>query len=296
MATVAGKSELPLIVIVGPTASGKSSLAMRLADEFNGEIISADSRAIFKGLDIGTAKPTPEDQKRIRHWGIDLVDPGEKFTVKDFQEYAYRAIDDIRSRGKIPFLVGGTGLYIDGVVYRYTFSTTFGEEKRRQYEAMSLEELYTHCDDNNISLPENYKNKRYVINTILRDGQPRGRLLVPDTRTYVVGITTDKELLRERIANRADEIVSPPVLNEAMRVAQKFGWNNEAMTGNIYRLITHESKIEELEALKQKFIALDWQLAKRQLTWFRRSEHIVWRSADEAYTYCARILAKLNNS
>jgi tRNA dimethylallyltransferase len=296
MATVTGETELPLIVIVGPTASGKSSLAMRLAEEFDGEIISADSRAIYKGLDIGTAKPTQEDQKRIPHWGIDLVEPGEKFTVKDFQEYAYRAIDDIRARGKVPFLVGGTGLYIDGVVYRYTFTTTLNDDKRSHFETMSLDELYNYCDDNNIKLPENYKNKRYVISTIVRNGRPSSRQSRPDSNTYVVGITTDKETLRERITRRAEEIVSAPVLGEALRVAQQFGWNNEAMTGNIYRLMTPESKVEDLETLKERFIALDWQLAKRQLTWFRRSEHIVWQSADEAYTYCARILAKSNNS
>ena len=98
--------EAPLVVIVGPTASGKSGLAMKLAEQFGGEIICADSRTVYKGMDIGTAKPSAQDQARVKHWGLDLVEPNEPFSVADFQKYAYEKIADIRARGKIPFLVG----------------------------------------------------------------------------------------------------------------------------------------------------------------------------------------------
>lgn len=295
MATI-GRDAQPLIVIVGPTASGKSSLAMKLAEEFEGEIISADSRAIYKGLDIGTAKPTHDDQNKIAHWGIDLVDAGQQYSVKDFQDYANTAIADIRSRGKVPFLVGGTGLYIDAVIYGYTFSTTLRRDDRAVFEAMSLEGLHQYCAKHNIKLPENHKNKRYVINTILRGDQKGSRKQHLIDNTYVVGITTDRNVLRERITKRADMIVTPEVLNEGMQVAKEYGWSSEAMTANIYHLMTPDLTINDLEGLKEKFVTLDWQLAKRQLTWLRRSEHIKWLPLDDAYTYCARILAKSNNS
>ena len=102
--------QLPLVVIVGPTASGKTALAVRLASHYNGEIICADSRTVYKGMDIGTAKPTAEERALAPHWGLDLVEPNEGFSAADFKAYATATIDQIRARGAVPFLVGGTGL------------------------------------------------------------------------------------------------------------------------------------------------------------------------------------------
>jgi tRNA dimethylallyltransferase len=110
------------LVVVGPTASGKTGAAIELAQKLNGEVISADSRAIYRGLDIGSAKPTPAEQAGIPHHGIDLVNPDERFTVADFQVYAYDKMRDIAARGKLPILAGGSGLYIDAVIYNYNFS------------------------------------------------------------------------------------------------------------------------------------------------------------------------------
>jgi len=112
-----------VIVIVGPTASGKTGAGIELAKKIDGEVISADSRAIYKGMDIGTAKPTSEEMDGIRHWGIDLVNPDERFTVADFKEYAEKVILDIKSRGKVPIIVGGTGLYVDALVFDYKFNS-----------------------------------------------------------------------------------------------------------------------------------------------------------------------------
>ena len=111
-----------VIVIVGPTGSGKTGLAIDLALRAQGEVISADSRAIYRGMDIGTAKPTQEEMRGVRHWGLDLVEPGERFTVADFKEYALGAIEDIRARGRLPIIAGGTGLYVDAIVYDYQFN------------------------------------------------------------------------------------------------------------------------------------------------------------------------------
>lgn len=109
------------LIILGPTGSGKTGVSIELAKKLNGEIISADSRAIYKGMDIGTAKPTKKEQQGIPHYGLDLVEPGERFTVADWKEYAEAKIEDIKSRGKLPIIVGGTGLYIDALIFDYHF-------------------------------------------------------------------------------------------------------------------------------------------------------------------------------
>ena len=111
-----------VIVIAGPTGSGKTGVSIEIAKEIGGEIISADSRAIYKGMDIGTAKPSMEERDGVPHFGFDLVGPGERFTVADWKEYAECKIEEIRSRGHIPMVVGGTGLYIDALIYDYTFT------------------------------------------------------------------------------------------------------------------------------------------------------------------------------
>ena len=118
--------EKPVIVIVGPTASGKTGAAIDLAKRISGEIISADSRTIYKGMDIGTAKPTRDEYKKIVHYGFDLVEPDERFTVYDWKKYAEEKIDEIRSRGDYPIVVGGTGLYVDALIFDYQF----GENKK----------------------------------------------------------------------------------------------------------------------------------------------------------------------
>ena len=172
---MATKPLAPLVVIAGPTASGKSSLAMELAQQFRGEIICADSRTIYTGMDIGTAKPSSADRALVPHWGLDLVEPGEYFSAADFKTYAVQKIAEIRARGHVPFLVGGTGLYIDSVVFDYAFGPAADKERREQLNTMTIEELYNYCNKNNVVLPENEKNKRYVIRAIELAGIPSGR-------------------------------------------------------------------------------------------------------------------------
>ncbi len=298
MAEINGQSQHPpLVVICGPTASGKTGLAIRLAREFDGEIISADSRAIYRGLDIGTAKPTVVEQQQVLHWGIDLVKPSERFTAAEFQAYATAKIAEIRDRGRLPFLVGGTGLYVDSVVYDFQFPQIENEAERREvFEKWSLDELCEYCTRHNITPPENHKNKRYVINTILRNGITPQRRAAPISNTIIVGIATDKQELRRRIEQRAEEIFNTNVVSEARAAGTVYGWDNEAMTGNIYPLIrNYLDGTLTIEEAQRQFVTLDWRLAKRQLTWLKRSEHIKWLPLEEAYTYCARELAKLNN-
>jgi tRNA dimethylallyltransferase len=284
---------LPLVVIVGPTASGKTSAAIKLAKEANGEIICADSRTIYKGMDIGTAKPTLEEQAGVPHWGLDLVKPGDYFTAADFKQYAEAKITDIRARGRIPFLVGGTGLYIDAVLFDYQFGPAADSERRAYLEMMSLGALRSYCLKNNIKLPENDMNKRYVIRAIEQQGISAERREQPIANSIIVGITTEREILRERITQRAEQIFDSDVVEEATLLGEKYGWESEAMTGNIYPLIHSylEGRTTFLE-MKDKFTTLDWRLAKRQLTWLRRNKFIKWMPLSEVYGYVSGLLAK----
>lgn len=289
--------DLPLIVIIGPTASGKTGLAIRLAKKFGGEVICADSRTIYKGMDIGTAKPSHEEQNGVPHWGIDIVRPDETFTAKQFQDYAYHKIDEIRSRGKIPFLVGGAGLYVDAVIYHYEFPRPMTDADRRKFEQMSQADLYQYCIENNIELPINDKNRRHLMRAINQNGAPQKRSRQIESNTFVVGIATEKDTLRRRIDDRTEEMFSSGVVDEAVRLSEEFGWESEAMTSNVYRsLRDYIDGGRSIEEVKNDFKRRDWQLARRQMTWFRRNDEIEWCSLDDAYTYIAHLIATENKS
>lgn len=286
-------NKLPLVVIVGPTASGKTSLAVKLAQSYGGEIISADSRTVYRGMDIGTAKPTQEERSQVPHWGLDLVNPDERFTAADFQGYAQQKIIEVRSRGHVPFLVGGTGLYIDAVVFDYQFEHNRDSALRQKFASWSLEELYEYCISNNIDLPENAKNKRYVIRAIEQKGINTTRKLKPGNDTVIVGIATDKNILRARIEKRTEQLFDDGVVKEATLLGERYGWQYESMTGNIYRLAKLYLEGElNLDQYKKRFTTLDWQLAKRQITWLRRNPFINWLSLEEAEDYLSLLLAK----
>ncbi|MEK7621391.1 MAG: tRNA (adenosine(37)-N6)-dimethylallyltransferase MiaA [Patescibacteria group bacterium] len=281
----------PLVVIAGPTASGKSQIAMQVAAKHNGEIICADSRTVYRGMDIGTAKPSKVDQKQIPHHMLDVVKPDQRFTVADFQRMTNKIIKDVRLRGKLPILVGGTGLYIDSVILDYKFDVDYDKDLRKKLEATSLEELYVYCKTNNISLPKNHKNKRHVVRNIERNG------VVVRSNDYflstsiVVAIATKKDELRKRIVQRTEHFFESGVVKEAKLLGEKYGWKHESMSGNIYPIV-HEMLDEKLtmQQAKEKYITQDWRLAKKQLTWLKRHDFIQWKSRDEAFEYITECL------
>ena len=285
------EDRLPLIVIVGPTASGKTSLAIQLAKKYRGEIICADSRTVYRGMNIGTAKPSLEEQQEVSHWGLDLVDPGDSFSVSQFKGYTRQKIKEIRSRGNIPFLVGGTGLYIDSVIFDFQFGAKYSKEKRANLQEMTISELQQYCVNHDVALPENSKNKRYLIRAIERAGKKPSGLEVPLSNTIVVGITTGKQLLRQRITDRAKKMFKDGVVEETIGLANNAGWCNEAMTGNVYPIIKKliEKEIDEDQAI-QELIVSDVNLVKRQLTWFRRNPFIEWGDAYSCEQYLSRVL------
>ena len=288
-------NKTPLIVIVGPTASGKTSLAINLAEIYGGEIICADSRTVYKDMDIGTAKPSYEDCQRVPHWGIDLVYPYEYFSAAEFKQYSLKKIEDIRSRNKIPFLVGGTGLYIDAIVFDYKFGNKSDVKKRTLLEKLTIEELWEYCSKNNIELPDNYNNKRYVIRCIEQGGINNSRKVEINNNIIVVGISTDRDNLRKRIKDRIEQFFDNNVVEEARILGKIYGWDNRAMSGNIYpilhKYIDNEINIEEE---KVEIFYRDWHLAKRQMTWFRRNKNIEWLELNQVPSYIYSRMASLS--
>ena len=254
-------SGLPTIIILGPTGSGKTAIGIKIAKKLNGEIISADSRAIYKGMDIGTAKPSKTERQDIPHYGIDLVEPDERFTVSDWKQYAKNKIAKIKARGKVPIIVGGTGLYIDALVYDYQFRGPTGA-KIGDIEQKT-------CSD----------RKEIKGDYIL------------------VGIDVPTEQLRERLSNRITQMFAPNLYKETKRLVQKYGWHNGAMTSNIYQYAWDYMQGNlDLEEAKQKCFYDDWHLAKRQLTWFKRNPSIVWLSPEKVYSFVVNTYNKYQKS
>jgi tRNA dimethylallyltransferase len=274
-------SSSPLVVIVGPTASGKSALAMTIAQRYGGEIIAADSRTVYRGMDIGTAKPTTEDQQIVTHHLIDIRNPDEPFNAAIFKTLGIAAIDDISSRGRLPLLVGGTGLYIDAILFDYEFGASADEAERRELNQKTAEELQEICRDNNIDIPINSRNKRHLIRAIeLRGLKKQNKRLRPDT--FVVGLSTERDKLKVRIEERARHMVAQGVLGEAALLGERYDWESEAMKGSIYRIFRNvvDGKKSVEEAIEE-FVRSDMALAKRQMTWFKRNPSIVWSKSPD---------------
>ena len=282
-----------VIAIIGPTAVGKTALSFALAEHYGTDLISGDAYQIYRHMDIGTAKPTRDERANVPHWGLDLVEPGGRFTVADFKAYAEQKIAEIRERGNVPFLVGGTGLYIDAIVFDFAFAGEANEVLREQLEQMNVQELQKYCENNNIKLPENDHNKRYLIRAIERKNVTVKRRETPIDNTIVVGITTNRETLRTRIALRSEQLFANNVVEEATILGKKYSWDSEAMTGNVYPLVRKyiAGELDET-GLRREFEISDWRLAKRQMTWLRRNPYIMWGTIEASEHYLSRILAR----
>ncbi len=284
-------SQIPLIVITGPTASGKSGLAIKLAKKWGGEIICADSRTIYKGMDIATAKPTQSEQKTVRHWMLDVVSPGEPYSVYDFQQQVFRIIDDIRSRGKIPLLVGGSGLYIDSVILDFKLGPGVNTELRNKLTLLSTDELRTMILAQQLPLPENQNNRRYLIRCIEKNNTITSRKMQPDTSTYVVALNIDRDVLRQHISQRIQLMFESGLVQETQQMLGMYHENSQAMTSNAYEIVAQllQNEIDE-DTAKQKLVTRDLRLAKRQITWLRRHDFVTWLPVEAAEQYFDTIL------
>ena len=269
-----------LLIISGPTASGKTSLGFSLAKKFNGEIISADSRQVYKGMDIITGK---EEDPDIKTWLLSVVDPDEDFSVSDFYRLAWEAVNDIWKRGKLPIIVGGTGFYIkallDGIG---TMGIAPDQKLRDKLDALSVEELAKRLQKVDPKRWENMnisdrKNPRRLVRAI----EVAGKLTVNNEQLTVnslwIGLTAPFPLLYERIDKRVDERIKMGGIEETKNLAKKFGWDVYSMTGQGYRELRGfvEGKISFEEAVKRWKFA-EHKYARKQMTWFKKEKRIVW--------------------
>jgi len=290
----AKKAKPPLIIVLGPTASGKTALSVKLAQKFNGEIISADSRQIYRYMDIGTDKISAKDMGGIKHYMIDIKNPDQIFTMADFQREATRCIGEILNKGKLPFLVGGTGLYINAIAESYELDSAppdkdlRGELEKELIEkgANALHDMLKELDPLSAS-KIHPNNHRYLIRALeinLKSGKPKGnRKGESKYEIFKIGIDWPREDLYARINKRVEEQIGRGILNEIKTLlSEGYARTLPSMTGLGYKeffpYLDNEKSVEEcLEDLKQN----TRNYAKRQLTWFGRDDTIYWITPGE---------------
>lgn len=288
----AGQQRPKLIVIAGPTASGKSELAMRIAKRFNGEIIAADSRTIYKGADIGTAKPTREDRKVVSIWGLDLIEPGQAFSAKQFKDYADQKLNEIRDRGHLPILAGGTGLYVDSVVFDFRFRPAADAKRRKELEGKPIEELQQEVESGGYEMPENRLNRRHLIRVIESSGVVGGRRSSPLPGTMIIGLMPPPDRLRQMISDRIEDIFISGVQKETKRLINRYGEENAVSAGIVYGVCANLlTKKINIEAAKEQTKTKEWHYARRQRTWLKRNSYIHWfEDTDTAERYIKNLL------
>ena len=278
-----------LIVITGTTASGKSDITVEIAKKYGGEIVSADSRQVFKGLDLGTGKITKEEMQGVPHYLLDVAEPGEYFSLADFQRLAYEAIDDINSRNKQAFLCGGTGLYINAVVDGYCLQEARPDPKlRKKVEETPIEELIALLKekDPDALIRVDLKNKRRVERAAEKVLLGRvGEL--PKVKRYdslVIGVTWPRDILYERIGIRLDKRLEMGMIDE-VKALRDNGVSDEFLykLGLEYRYILMylRGEFSDFDSFKDKLFMEIRHLAKEQMTWFRKRDDIQWIDMDK---------------
>ena len=291
-----------LIVVEGTTASGKSDFGVELAQRYGGEVISADSRQVFRGLDLGSGKITPEETKGVPHHLIDVCDAGSFFSMADFQKLAYEAIDDVIARGKLPFLVGGTGLYVASVADGYVMSDRMPDlAYRAELEKLTTEELYVMLRSLVPDTDVDPRNRNRVMRVLekIHDGDDVTPTKQARYETLRLGVTWDRAVVRQRIDERLDRRIELGMIEEVKGLLDA-GVSEEYMIklGLEYKFITQylrgDYTLEEMKGLLATAIK---QFAKRQMIWFRRDPSIQWldMTADPFRQACEKIDAFLNN-
>jgi len=282
-----------VIVICGPTASGRTALSIELAKKINGEIISSDSMQIYKYMDIGTAKPTTEERQGIPHHLLDFVEPNQRYSVAEFKKDAETAIEEIISRGKTPIVVGGTGLYVDSLIYGIEYQDIQLDEKYRQEleeraEREGLENLYEEAQKIDPQAMEKIsKNDRKRIIRVLEIYKATGKNKTEqeiESRKKgvkydykVFAINWDRELLYERINKRVDIMIEQGLIQEVQELLKKYTEFPTAMQGLGYKevveylqgTVTREEMIEKIKMETRRY-------AKRQITWFKKNKQTIW--------------------
>ena len=287
------ENKIPLLVIAGPTASGKSDLALRVAEKFNGEIVSADSAQIYRFLDIGTAKPSKEEQERVKHHLIDIIDPNEQFTAADYQKEARAAINEINRNEKLPIICGGTGLYIKSLLENYKFSKEGRDEELRKELKILAEnkggaELHKKLEKvDKISAekihPNDINRMIRALEVYYKEGTPlseTNKSLIKEPNEYnllFIALTMEREKLYHRINERTNLMLSEGLIDEVRSLLENYSPVAPGLQVIGYRqcvkYLNSEITYEELSELIKKETR---NYAKRQYTWFRREKKILW--------------------
>lgn len=273
-----------LVVITGPTASGKSGLGIELALKYGAEIVSADSRQVFKGLDIGSGKVTPEETQGVPHYLLDVAKPNDFFSVTDFQDLAYKHIDDIHARNVKAFMVGGTGLYVNSVVDGYNIVKRLVDPKlRADIAEKNLDELIDILKEKNPKSLEtlDLMNKRRVERAVEQAvlGITEKPVNTPKYETLVIGTNWQRDVLYERIRKRLDDRLEIGMLDEVARLREN-GATDDFLYGlgleYRYILMYLRNEFESFDAFYNKLFMEIRHLAKEQMTWFRKRKDIHW--------------------
>lgn len=277
-----------IVVILGPTASGKSDMAVVLAKKFNGEVVSADSRQVYKGLDIGSGKITKREMERVPHYLLSVASPKRAFSVVEFKRLAEKKVDDILKQGKLPIICGGTGFYIQAIVDNLVFPEVPADEKLREHLAQKTTgELFKILKkkDPRRAKEIDSKNPHRLIRAIeiathlgsvpIQIRQPA---TLTDYEVLQIGIKTDDEKLKKRIYNRIIARLHVGMLAEVKHLHERgLSWKRMEALGLEYRFLSRflREKITKNEMIEQLNTAT-WQFTKRQKTWFKRDKRIKW--------------------
>ena len=282
-----------VIVICGPTASGKTSLSIELAKQINGEIVSCDSMQIYKDMTIGTAKPTKEEMDGIKHYLLDFVSPDQRYSVAEYKKNAENAIEKIISEGKVPIVVGGTGLYLEALIYNIEYQNIEEDmeyrnklyEIEREQGLSKLYEMASKIDSKAMEKisPNDKKRICRVLEIYHLTGKTKteleeeSRKNEPKYNYKLFGITMDREKLYERINLRVDIMINQGLIDEVKNLLEKYNNFPTAMQGLGYKevveylngLITKDEMIDKIKMETRRY-------AKRQLTWFRKYKNLIW--------------------
>ena len=303
-----------VIVIAGPTASGKTALSIELAKRIDGEIISSDSMQIYKDMDIGTAKVTKEEMQGIKHYLVDFISPDERYTVSNFKKDSEQAIEEILSKGKTPIVVGGTGLYINSLIYGIEYQEMeFDIDYRNKLMAKAeteagLQELYekaSSLDPEAMKIISKNDKKRIVrvLEIINATGKTKteqeilSRAKGVKYNFKVFALDMNREKLYDRINRRVDIMIEQGLIEEVKNLLQKYSYFPTAMQGLGYKEVVEYlnntlTKEEMIEKIKQE----SRHYAKRQLTWFRKNKEIIWLNAENGIENNINIILKERES
>ena len=282
-----------VIVICGPTASGKTALSIELAQKINGEIVSADSMQIYKDMTIGTAKPTPEEMQGIQHYLIDCISPEHRYSVAEYKKDAENAIEKILKKGKIPIVVGGTGLYVDSLIYGIEYTETkidqnYRKELEKLVEEKGLEYVYNKAKEIDPEavqkISKNDKKRILRILEIYKEtGKTKTQQEIESRKNEVkydykvFAINMERQILYNRINKRVDIMIQKGLIEEVQNLLKKYKQFPTAMQGLGYKEVvqylnkeyTKEEMIENIKMQTRRY-------AKRQLTWFRKNKQTIW--------------------